>query len=192
MIALACARYLCRKTEADGERNSREARTLYNVQRAPGLAFGVLVRVDAGIALDVDQAALGQGAEEVAAGSFGLEAGDAEPAGGAVVAAAAVASDGVAKDLAACAGGDELRRVSQVADDGDLGDVAARRGAEGAGSGPSGADGGAKQGRHGDGIDQSNLDGCVDESALLGEGYGSRGIRWSCSSRVGTRSNLDR
>lgn len=90
-----------------------------------------------------------QALQKIAARAFGLKAGDAEPAGLAVVFGAAVGGDGVPEDLAAGAGGLQLGGVCEIAHDGDLGDGADGRRAECA-DGARGADGGAasKEGRH--------------------------------------------
>lgn len=68
---------------------------------------------------------LRQAGYKIAAGLAVGEGGDAEPAGAAVVAGARAARDGVLDDLAAGAGGLELGLRGQVADQGDLSDLAA-------------------------------------------------------------------
>lgn len=89
--------------------------------------------------------------EEVVAATALEESSDAEPAGLAVIAGAAVAGDGVLDDLAAAAGGDNLGGVSEVADDGHAGNGARGGGAEGAGSAKGGGSGAAEhEGGHGD------------------------------------------
>lgn len=90
-----------------------------------------------------------QALQKVTTRALRLEAGDAEPAGLAVVLAARIGGYGVSKNVAASAGGLKLGGVREVADDGDLGDVAGGRGAECA-NGARGADSGAagKEGRH--------------------------------------------
>lgn len=89
---------------------------------------------------------LGQAGQVVAAGTLGLEGGDAEPAGGAVVAGARVGGDGVLDDLAAAGGGLELGGGGQVADDGHLGQRPRGRGGERAARGEGGTAG--EEGRH--------------------------------------------
>lgn len=120
---------------------------LDNVEAAPGLAVGVLVRADRGIALNKNHGTLGQAEEEVAARAL-CEARDAEPARLAVVLGPAVAGDGVLEDLAAAARGLQLGRVGEVADDGDTRDGARRRGGEGA-AGRGGAGRAAEEERRG-------------------------------------------
>lgn len=91
---------------------------------------------------------LGEAHEEVLAGTLS-EAGNAEPAGLAVVLGTAVASDSVLEDLAARVGGDDLGGVGEVANDADAGDGARSRGAECAGGGRGGASCAAEEhGRH--------------------------------------------
>ena len=75
---------------------------------------------------------LRQAGYKIAAGLAVGEGGDTEPAGAAVLAGALVARDGVLDDLTAGVKGLDLRRSGQVADQGDLGDLAAGRGGEGA------------------------------------------------------------
>lgn len=91
---------------------------------------------------------LGQGQEKVLAGPLD-EAGDAEPRGLAVVLGARVAGDGVLDNLAAGLGGDDLGGVGEVANDGDAGNGARRRGAEGAGGRGHGGGATEEHGRHG-------------------------------------------
>lgn len=125
---------------------------LNNAEATAGVAVGVGVGVGGAVALDEDGGALRQVHKEVSGRALG-EAGDAEPAGLAVLAGAVVAGDGVADDLAVVAGGVELGRVREVANNGDAGDGARRRGAEGAGGGGL-AEGGAAEeggGRHSSG-----------------------------------------
>ena len=79
------------------------------------------------------------------------EACDLEPAGLAVFARAAVAGDSVADDFTASAGGVDLGSISEVTNNGDLGERSSRGGAESTGS-KSRSDGGAAKGgreRHG-------------------------------------------
>ena len=68
---------------------------------------------------------LRQAGYKIAAGLAVGEGGDTEPAGAAVFAGARAARDGVLDDLAAGAGGLELGLRGQVADQGDLSDLAA-------------------------------------------------------------------
>jgi hypothetical protein len=83
--------------------------------------------------------------EKVSSRTLGLEARNPEPAGQAVVARAGAARDAVAQNLPPGAGGLQLWRVAQVADDGDAGDGAGRGGAERTGGARPG-DGGAGHG----------------------------------------------
>lgn len=75
----------------------------------------------------------GQASQEVPAGALLNESSDSEPAGLAVIAGPAIAGDGIFDYITARAGGFELGRRGQVADQGDLGNIAAGRGAEGTG-----------------------------------------------------------
>lgn len=86
---------------------------------------------------------LGQTLEVVAARALVLKGSDAEPRGLLVLAAARVGRDGVLEDLAAVGGRGQLRGPGQVADDGQLGDGARGRAAEGTGGEARGGHGGA-------------------------------------------------
>jgi hypothetical protein len=111
----------------------------------------------------LDFSPLGQAEHEVAAGAFS-KAGDTEPAGLAVVLGTGVAGDGVADDVAPATGLLQLRGVGEVANDGDLGDGARRRGAEGAGGSGRGEGGAAgDERRHGVRMDEAL--GCCDGSS---------------------------
>lgn len=99
---------------------------------------------------------LGQVQHEVTAGAALGEGSDAEPAGLAVAAGAAVAGDSIANDFAAGRGLVKLRGIGQVADDGDSGNGARGGGAKGASS--VGRDAGSaaeEEGRHGCGFERN-------------------------------------
>lgn len=95
-----------------------------------------------------ENAPLGQALEVVATGTGGLEAGNTEPAGLAVIPGPAVAGDGVLEHFVSRAGGLQLGRVGQVADDGDAGDATGGGGAEGPRSDAGGRSDTAKGGGH--------------------------------------------
>lgn len=75
------------------------------------------------------------------------KAGNLEPAGLAVFTRAAVAGDSVADDFTAGAGGVDLGSISEVTNDGDLGERSSRGGAESTGSKSRSDSGAAKGGR---------------------------------------------
>lgn len=80
---------------------------------------------------------LRQASQEVAARALLGERCDLEPAGAAVLAGPLVARNGVLDNIAPGASGLDLGRRGQVANQGNLSDVAGGRGGEGASSGGS-------------------------------------------------------
>lgn len=88
----------------------------------------------------------GQPHEVVLAWTLG-EAGDAEPAGLAVILGSTVTGDSVLEDLAARVSGNDLGSVSEVANDADAGNGARSRGAESASSSGGSASGAAEEHR---------------------------------------------